>query len=187
MGTGPNGIQWRWINYYSTASDFTPTEVQMQAWVTAAWDTIKNAIADEIAVYGIGYAPWDGTSDTQPDGWGATVVYPVTLAGLNVASEPLPTQMAAVILGRTATKRVIGKKFVVGIVEGSQNAGVLDAGTKTALANLGGLMYASTYNMGGTSLTPVVWGTHHGFTQTISTSLSPYLGTQRRRKPGVGI
>lgn len=186
-GSGPNGVQWRWVNYYTTAADFTPTEAQMQAWITAMWATVSTEINSLWTIYAIGYAPWIGTGlDTDRKGWGATVVYNVSLSGSN-GTDSLPAQSAGVVLGRTATKRVIGKKFVPGIGENCQAAGVFTAPTKTCLANLGGLMYASTYMMGATSLTPQVWGTHHGFTQTISTSVSPYAGTQRRRKPGVGI
>lgn len=185
-GTGPNGIQWRWVNYYRTAADFTPTQAQMTAWITAMWNAIKASIGLSVSVYGIGYAPYEGDELNDPKGWGATIVYPVTLAG-TFNGDIMPGQVAAVILGRTATKRVIAKKFVFGTVEQEQSAGVAAAPLTTNLANLGGLMYASTYDMGGTALTPCAWGVKHGFTPTVSASLSPYLGTQRRRKPGVGI
>lgn len=186
-GQGPNGVEWRWINYFKTAGDFTPTDTQLVTWITAAWDLIKTNIATNWNVYQVGYSPWIGTDDHDTKGWGATVVHSMTpIAGTN-ATESLPAQSAVCLLGRTATKRVIGKKYVPGLAENTTASGVLAAGALTGMQNLAGFFYASTYNMGGTGLTPCTWGKYHGFVETISSSVSPYLGTQRRRKPGVGI
>lgn len=186
FGTGANGVQWRWVNYYTTAADFTPTQVQMVAWITAVWNTIKSQLSQDTKVYGIGYAPYIGDALNERRGWGATIVYPCNLIG-DFGGEGLPAQTAGVILGRTTTKRVIAKKFIFGFVEQCQNNGVPSAPCLTAMTNMGGLIYASTYDMGGTALSPQAWGTVHGFTPTVSASVSPYLGSQRRRKPGVGI
>lgn len=187
FGTGANGIQWRSIFYYSTAADFTPTEAEMQAWANAYWGLTSLVTVGGYSIYGIGYSPYTGSApEVDPKGWGATVVYPVTGNGA-ASGESLPTQSAWVLIGRTATKRVMAKKFLLGVSEAGQNAGVATGGSPVALANIAGFIYASTYSMGGTALTPGAWGRRHGFTPTITATVSPFIGSQRRRKPGIGI
>ncbi len=179
--------QWRWIHYYATAAEFTPTGVQMQAWATALWNTIKGGLQAGVHLDGIGYSPFDmSAGEFNPKGWGAEIVYPMALVG-QLNDEPLPNQVAFVLLGRTAVKRVIAKKFVSGATEQYQAGGVPNGALLTCLNNMGGFLYASTYDMGGTSLTPGCWGPKHGFVPTVSYSLSPYAGSQIRRKPGRGI
>lgn len=186
-GSGPNGIEWRNIFYYSSEASITPSAAQMQAWDLAWFNTYGNAMHESFHIYQIGYSGWQGGVYTDPHGWGPVIVYPDAHTGMATGSDALPSQNAYVLLGRTNTKRVIGKKYLAGVAEAAQAAGVPNAGTMTVLNNAAGFCYASTYSMGGTALTPCVWGPTHGLVPTVSGSVSPYIGSQRKRKPGVGI
>lgn len=187
FGTYTYGTQWRWVNYYSTEASFTPSQTQMTAWMNTVWNTIKAVLSTDCKVYGIGYAGATiGLPLTDPKVWGATTVYPMNVTGQD-SGDFTPSQTALVLIGRTSVKHVIGRKFIVGLTETGIQYALPTSTVQTAALNLGGIMYASTYSMDGTALTPGVWGTKHGFTPTQSVTLSQYLGTQRRRKPGIGI
>lgn len=186
-GITDNGTQWRNIFYYATESDFTPSSAQLTAWGDAFWGVIGGGISSTWHMTDVGYSKYmGGTPFQDPLQWGAETTYTCAHDG-GAGGDVLPNQAAGVILGKTVVKRVIAKKYIGGVTEGSQNSGVPTTLYKNYLTSLAGWAFASTYSMGGTALTPGAWGPAHGFTPTLSASVSPYLGSQRRRKPGVGI
>lgn len=187
MGNSDDLNQWRMICYYKSAVSFTPTGGGLTTWATAVMNTILAVMCNRWHLYAVGYSPYLGAApETDPKGWGATVVYNCALTGGD-AGENLPSQCAPVVLGRTETKHVFGRKFLPGVTETNSQFGLPSAALKTAMSNFGGIVFASTYTMDGTPLTPGCWGKNHGFTETVSTSNSLYFGSQRRRKPGLGI
>lgn len=119
-----------------------------------------------------GTGQWQYVAETQ-------LIYAGTSAG-----EMLPRQSAPVIVGITASRRR-GKKFICGVIEGGQNGGLLDTVLQTHLV-VAAQGYITTY-AGTSTLVPGVCkpdGTD--FLAFNSFRVDAILGTQRRRKQGVG-
>jgi hypothetical protein len=93
--------------------------------------------------------------------------------------------MAYVIVGVTASRRR-GKKFLGPLPESLQNAGVPTAGAITALEEFRD-GYLATFSSGGQDYTPGVCKPDGlDFVPFVAARIDLLLGTQRRRKPGVG-
>lgn len=118
--------------------------------------------------------------------WGVGVDYTLSGDFIGTATDDrLPPQMAGVIYAKTAVAHVIAKKFYGDITEADSDAGVPTLALKNALATC-----AANWMLGfeeaTTPYNPEVWGPIHGFNPLVSATYSPYLGSQRRRKRGVG-
>lgn len=101
--------------------------------------------------------------------------------------DPFPNQIAPVIVGNTYNPNSRGRKFIMGFVETSALAGDLVAAAVVELVAATATYISSVVIDGSNSLTPGVpdedsatfWTFRDGAANTI-------VGTQRRRKPGVG-
>ncbi len=119
-------------------------------------------------------------------GWESVAIIPFSASGL-VSGDYLPNAVAAVLLGKAAGKRHIGRKFFSAIPESVTTANSL---VGVALTNAGLALAAYITPLTtvlGSVLTPGVvdkTGTFHAFTSGVVSSL---LGSMRRRKPGLGI
>lgn len=107
--------------------------------------------------------------------------------GTNIA-DPLPRQCAGVIIGKTATRRCQGRKFFAGFGENTQNAGLLGV-FETGIMQIGALSWTLARTGGeGTEIQPGVFNAASGnVIPFIGYRVNPIMGTQRRRKAGVGI
>lgn len=110
---------------------------------------------------------------------------PYTKVGTDAASEGLPLQSAAVILGKVDNYRAFGRKFFPAITEVNQLFGNAVAGLITAMTQAA-VGYISAQISGGISLTPGILGKTGVFHAFVSGVVDGILGTQRRRKAGVG-
>jgi hypothetical protein len=101
--------------------------------------------------------------------------------------DELPQQDAYIVIGKTAIKRTLGRKFLPAIPESVQNAGLINSTARTALANYCAL-WTTAVTISGTLLTPGTYNRKtslfHAFT---GYRVDPYTATQRRRRTGVGI
>lgn len=79
----------------------------------------------------------------------------LTWAGSN-AADALPPTVAALIVGRTATKRVQGRKYIVGIDQDGENNGVWIAATITFLEAIADAYWNPFTGLAGTVMTPGV-------------------------------
>ena len=117
---------------------------------------------------------------TLPDGVWATFV-----GGINISESNAP-QVSAEVFWRTGAARVIGRKFLPAMTEGSQTDGVWSVGLLTALvtfaANLIGSLVISQGN--------IRFGVFNAITATFNAYASAFAPTdartQRRRRTGVG-
>jgi len=102
-------------------------------------------------------------------------------------AELLPFQSAPVIVGNTARPKSRGRKFIPGFTENAQVATELISGALTNLGTSLNVYLADESISAGNELivgvASTVTGTFLPFTDGAVNSL---LGTQRRRKPGVG-
>jgi hypothetical protein len=101
--------------------------------------------------------------------------------------DPFPNQIAPVMVGNTYTPSSRGRKFLPGFVETAAEAGNLVAGAVVALVSATSYYITPVVVATGNNLVPGVpdedsstfWTFRDGSANTI-------VGTQRRRKPGVG-
>lgn len=112
------------------------------------------------------------------------------LVGTNVATEPLPQMDAAIVSWRTgyAGRSYRGRSYLPAFCEGAQTQGYLVAGTVTALTGYLDTFLA-LYGVGGTDTNWQlgIWSDKLAvFTPVTSYLLRSTMGTQRRRRPGVG-
>lgn len=101
--------------------------------------------------------------------------------------DPLPNQMAGVLVANTLRPKSRGRKFFPGLVETAATHGDLIAAALTAFTTALNHYLADETVTSGNVLSPGVpreaAGTFLEFTVGVVNSI---LGTQRRRKPGVG-
>lgn len=102
-------------------------------------------------------------------------------------NNPLPRQSAGVVIAKTSVKRCVGRKFIPGITEIHQDGGVVSEAALGMLRSFGAdwifgqpaadiPLEAGVYNAASDTVVPFV-GYH----------ADVFMGSQRRRKQGVGI
>lgn len=102
--------------------------------------------------------------------------------------EAFPNQMSAVVVAPTLAPRVRGRKFLPAFTENTAVAGILSAAAQTALG-LFGAGYIDDVDIDVDNLlAPGCAGQSDGsFNKLDSYEVNSVMGTQRRRKPGVGV
>lgn len=104
------------------------------------------------------------------------------------AGDALPNQVAAFVVGKTARPKTVGRKFLIPFIEQEQAAGYLVAGAVTAV-----VAWGDDY-INDIVLFPVTDGFEPGVPRTGVDAWMPFtvgvvtnlVGSQRRRRPGVG-
>lgn len=117
--------------------------------------------------------------------WGFVLEGNYIKQGTN-ATDATPQQIAAVVVGITASRRR-GKKFIAGLASVNVNDGVLGAGMVTVLAAYGTAYISNMITDGGEAISGVCKPDGSLFIAFNSFRVDPIVGTQRRRKQGVGI
>lgn len=103
------------------------------------------------------------------------------------ATDELPNQVAAFVVGHTLRPKTKGRMFVFPFGEDSQDHGALVAGAITALANFA-TQYMTDQAIGADLLASIVVRELVNAKYEIqSTHYDDILGTQRRRRRGQGI
>lgn len=103
------------------------------------------------------------------------------------ATAELPNQCSAFVIGNTSRPKSKGRMFVFPFTNVSQDGGVLVAGALTALGLL-----AADYILDDTIgadvlLNGIVRETENTWLDFLSVTYSDIIGTQRRRRRGIGI
>jgi len=122
---------------------------------------------------------WNYEGMILPDGDGGSI------------GDPLPSGVAALITIGTDVSRVMAKKYLGGLSETGQTAGLWVAGVLTALASTA-LAWRNGWictHMTDTSLFPGVWSLKTGGFKLLTgaAEVSDVPAYQRRRKAGVGV
>jgi len=106
-----------------------------------------------------------------------------TFAGPN---EELPNQCSAFVIGNTGRPKSKGRMFVFPFVETSQDHGILVAGALTALGNLAA-QYITGQPISADNLqSGIVREAANMYLQFLTVSYGDVIGTQRRRRLGIG-
>lgn len=109
-----------------------------------------------------------------------TYIHPGTYPG-----ESLPQQVAAVIIGVTASRRR-GKKFIPAIAETGQANGVVNPGFLAIMSAYGAAYISPMTLVSGTAASGLCRPDGTSFLPFINYRLDTILGSQRRRKQGSG-
>lgn len=170
-------------NVYSASIVLAGGESMSDVWLQylgPIYDEVVNLLSNTFATYSYEVLEPVGT------GWAPVDEVVFGHAGVGTTAV-LPNAVAAVILAKAPGLRHVGRKFF-SAVGTSMTAG--NALISTALAILANvlLLYISPFTtFSSSTFAPGVidrFGTFHAFVGGIVSSL---LGSQRRRKPGVGI
>lgn len=118
-------------------------------------------------------------------GWQYTAESPYIRAGSNGASDPLPNQMAVVVIGVTPSRRR-GKKFIAALTESNQTGGIVSAGALAAFQTWGNAYILPMTVGAGSAESGVCRPDGTDFIGFVAARVDTIMGTQRRRKQGVG-
>lgn len=149
-------------------------------YVPAIFEDILTAFEPEWITYSIELQYRDGSQ------WVTYDEHELELAGAS-AGTGAPNHTAAVLIAKALGVRKMGRKFLSGIVTSHIAGNALDA---TLLVSFAGalLAYISPQTgVGMSDLTPGILDKTGTFRPFVGGFVSAFLGTMRRRKPGVGI
>lgn len=103
------------------------------------------------------------------------------------SGDQMPSGVAALVKLYTEVSKMLGKKFIGALVEGSVAGNVLSSGCVSALVNFASV-FLTPITIG--ALQELTWGIMSSVTGVwkdfISADLNNAVSYQRRRKPGVG-
>lgn len=158
----------------------------LELWVEDAYATlatyVKNDVVEQLCF--VDRIEWSGTKWETVENVG---IFTPTVAYAG-AGEMLPNQMSAYVILKTARPKTTGKKFLLPFMEGAQGGSYLVAAALEDLADFAAecLTNIDVY-IGINHLTPGVvrsgFDVWYDFDVAIVTNL---LGSQKRRRPGVG-
>jgi hypothetical protein len=160
----------------------TPNAAGVNTWLTALYDTsnLTTVLSTDLVLDRF-YIEW---LDPGSFVWTYGSEAVISLQGESNA-ERLPNQIAVVVVGITPSRRR-AKKFIPGVISSSVDNGVLDGGITAILENFGDTWKDGFFDGDNNWITGVVRVHSADFLPITSIRVDPYVGTQRRRKPGVG-
>lgn len=170
------------VFYFVTDGGSDAEAVLLSAeWFQAMYTTIAADITSTVDNSNNDVFTWNGTE------WVLAGLWHGSFTGTNTTSDALPRQMAAVVIAKTTTKRVQGRKFIGGYCEDSGAGGQLTTAVHGRLEDFGNIWTAP--------FTGTAHGLQGGVFHKLTSTFIPFIGyradqimgTQRRRKHGVGI
>lgn len=133
---------------------------------------------------------WDGYSVevVKLDGFNAEPVeeFAFTASG-SVSGEMLPHTCAYLLIGKTATKKTQGKKYIPGVPESLQNAGIAAVAAVEDMEDAAAAYIATTGTVPDRLVPGVYSKSRNSFHPFTGSRVPNVLATQRRRRQGRGI
>ena len=130
---------------------------------------------------------WNGSYWETTENLG---VQDLSISGTS-ASHAVPHAVAGVITGKTSRPQTRGRKFLNGLLEASIDNSTLESAIITALTAYGIEWLANQGIVGSAAFVPVVLGQSGPSAGLIypllSAAIAGVVGSQRSRKPGVGV
>lgn len=161
------------------------TELQgaVDQWIGAMYPSTYLAwIRSDLTFYEYEIWKWD------TGGWTPVATNSVNKVG-TAAGQPLPRQAAAVTLAKTQLRRSFGRKFHPGMIEAYGTDGMLDTALIAVLTEYAVKWIGQRVNSGAW-LYPGISREQEGarvIYRFVSAVVNGIMGSQRRRKQGVGI
>lgn len=176
-------IQTRNVFYVSSnvAAELSTIRADMAAWMDDLLTPIMPFVTTGWASYEIDIYGWSAS----PPGWVYQTGTAFGASGTS-SSDGLPSQVAAVVIAKTGIKKTFARKFIAGLTENTNIAGMVSSAAVSAL-----LTFATTWIQGyeGTTVTyeSGTWRKNNTFASFTEALVDTIFGTMRRRKLGVGI
>jgi len=129
------------------------------------------------------------TWDSDVEKWVTTLLLGTGLPSVTHTNtdDPFPNQIAPVLVANTNRPGTRGRKFLMGMVETMADGGDLVTGAVTAMGNALSDYIADETVSGSNVLSPgVPRSDANAFKEFTDGEVNSIVGTQRRRKPGVG-
>lgn len=148
-------------------------------WVTSLHDQL-----DDLQVTTLTYDSVDAYNVTQD----RPVSSSSLVGGGDLAADPLPPGVAALVSCDTGVKRGVGRKYIAGISEALTTGGEFVAGALVSLGEYADKL-TEVYNSGATDSdwqAGIYRKFHNQFAPFIGWAVNAIPAYQRRRKPGVG-
>lgn len=182
--------------FYWRLDDPTPDNPST-AQIISALDVKMTALCDDIkGVMNTGYdfdeftaekVEWNGTYWETTENLG---VQDLSISGTS-ATHAVPHAVAGVITGKTSRPQTRARKFIAGLLEPNVDDSTLESPIITALTAYAVEWLANQGIIGSAALVPVVLGQSGpsaGLIYALLTAaIAGVVGSQRSRKPGVGI
>lgn len=111
----------------------------------------------------------------------------ISYQGANTVDGQVANQMAGVMIGKTTSKRVVGRKFWSGLAETAITGNVIDALPLAEFVDAFTAWITPWQSLSGSVFTPGVLDKDGNFAPFVGGFVSSFLGTCRRRKPGIGM
>ena len=155
-------------------------QVLWDAYLHSIWTPLNTVLATAVA---------SADYEIQNRSAGKWVTYdliPFVNSG-TVGGDFLPNAVAAVLIGKAAGSRHVGRKFFSNIPEASATGNSLSTAALVGMAAVL-LAYITPFTgLGGGVITPGILDKTETFRPFVGGFISSLLGSMRRRKPGVGI
>lgn len=165
---------------YTPLADFISSKFHINNTTWSLWEGDADGLWYEVGEDGKKHPkkapPWSVGLDLSP-----TIAFTGAEDG-----QRLPPQVSPYLFAKTAVKHVIAKKFFGDFTEVSNDDGNLSVDAGAALGTTGANWLAGFGGGAAPAYDAYVWGPIHGFNRLASVSLGRTMGTQRRRKFGVG-
>lgn len=113
-----------------------------------------------------------------------SILNPVTFTNVN---DMLPHAVAAPVTFNTTRPRTAGRKFIPGLSEVDQDESILSAGVLTNLANYAAEIVAPQLAGSAANLRYRILTSSGDAIAQSAYTINDVVGSQRRRKPGVGV
>lgn len=176
------------FTYKLTSANCTDDEVALaiQQKMNELYSNLLGYLSEGFETTSCEAQKWTPASGGQPGYWTTLSEIAQAAAGLT-ASDISSFQTAALIVCRTLTKKVLGRKFIPGIPESLTADGEVTGSLLTALGYfLTGMLDFIVMGVGGAAV-PGVLDKSGIFRPFISGVVGSVLSTMRRRKPGYGM
>lgn len=176
------------FTYGLTAANGTDEQfaVAAETLVGNAFDALKANLSIRWALYELETQKWYPAAGGNPGYWLGYHTSARSVVG-TAGGDLTGYQPAALLLLKTAAKRVLGRKFLAGIPESLVADGSLIAAIVTALATFCvSILGPVSFGAGGSGTLGVL-DKNGSFNPIISTLVGNIVSSMRRRKPGYGI
>lgn len=172
------------IFHCTTDSDDAADNVNAAAeWISEYVDAIRPATSEHFRYYGMEVYEQIGLADD----W--NLIGTVTFTGATGTAPGTynANQDAAVMIGKTGIPKTVGKKFAPAITDAGQADSTIQAGAMATLVSVLAIWITEFVSTGTVTVTPAIFKKLSGaFAPIVGGIVDLLVGSQRRRKPGVG-
>lgn len=181
-GRFTDGSETRNIFYATSADAQSGIPLAFQGYVARFLQTILYALSSTMHFYGV-----DVYAYVANEVWQLVTETLLDLTGL-ASADSLPHQIAGVLIGATHNGRSKGKKFIPGLTENASDGGNINSQTLGYLASaLAAWITDYTETINGAVIHPVVHRKGKSDLDFAGGKTDNIVGSQRRRKQGVGL